>query len=152
VKVMEGNNRFTAIAVQPPPAKHCRALRTIYRSSMPLDPTTAQAFADRWYAAWNAHDLEAIMACYDSAIEHSSPFIKRYNGTDDTALRGIAAVRDYFGRALERNPTLRFDPMYVTTGLESVILVYRRMTGDLAAEVFFLNSAGKIARSVSHYG
>jgi hypothetical protein len=117
-----------------------------------LTPEQARAFADAWYAAWNAHDLDAIMACYDVAIEHSSPFIKRYNGTDDLSLKGIAAVRDYFARALQRNPTLRFDPLHVTTGLDSVILVYRRMSGDLAAEIFFLNSAGKIVRSVSHYG
>lgn len=119
---------------------------------MPLAPTDAAAFAERWYRAWNAHDLDAIMACYDDAIEHSSPFIKRYNNTDDTSLRGKAAVRDYFGRALERNPTLRFDPMHITTGLESVLLIYRRMSGDLAGEVFFLNAAGMITRSISHYG
>ncbi len=118
----------------------------------PLTPERAQAFATSWYAAWNAHDIDAIMACYDDQIEHSSPFIKRYNGTDDLSIKGIAGVRDYFARALERNPTLRFDPMHVTTGLESVLLVYRRMTGDLAGEVFFLNESGKIVRSVSHYG
>lgn len=119
---------------------------------MALTPTESQSFADSWYAAWNAHDIDAIMAHYDDAIQHSSPFIKRYNNSDDLALVGKPAVRDYFARALARNPTLRFDPMFVTTGLESVILVYRRMTGDLAAEIFFLNSAGKIVRSVSHYG
>lgn len=118
----------------------------------PLTPAQAQSFATSWYAAWNAHDIDAIMAHYDETIEHSSPFIKRYNGTDDAAIRGIAGVRDYFARALRRNPTLRFDPMHVTTGLESMILVYRRMSGDLAAEVFFLNGAGKVVRSVSHYG
>lgn len=122
----------------------------------PLTPAAATAFADRWYAAWNAYDLDAIMACYEPTIEHSSPFIKRYNAgmpdENDTALRGIHAVRDYFRRALERNPTLRFDPMHVTTGLESVLLVYRRMSGDLAGEVFFLSPRGLIQRSVSHYG
>jgi hypothetical protein len=92
------------------------------------------------------------MAHYAPAIRHSSPFIKRYNNTDDTELVGIAAVRDYFARALARNPTLRFDPEHLTVGLESVILTYRRMTGDLAAEVFFLDAAGRITRSVSHYG
>lgn len=116
----------------------------------------ARAFADRWYAAWNARDIDAIMACYDPFIEHSSPFIKRYNAgrstENDTSLKGIAAVRDYFARALDRNPTLRFDPLHITVGLESVILVYRRMTGDLAAEIFFLNDAGKVVRSISHYG
>jgi hypothetical protein len=119
---------------------------------MPLTPLDAAAFAASWYSAWNAHDLGAIMAHYAPAIRHSSPFIKRYNNTDDTELVGIAAVRDYFARALARNPTLRFDPEHLTVGLESVILTYRRMTGDLAAEVFFLDAAGRITRSVSHYG
>lgn len=118
----------------------------------PLTPERAQAFATSWYAAWNAHDIDAIMSHYTPEIEHSSPFIKRYNGTDDLSIKGIGGVRDYFARALQRNPTLRFDPMHITTGLESVLLVYRRMTGDLAGEVFFLNGADKIVRSVSHYG
>ncbi len=115
-------------------------------------PESAAAFAARWYAAWNARDLDAIMACYDPAIEHSSPFIKRYNNSDDLSICGIDGVRDYFRRALERNPTLRFDPLHVAIGLQSIILVYRRMTGDLAAEVFYLNHEGLIVRSNSHYG
>lgn len=120
-------------------------------------PEDAAAFAASWYAAWNAHDLDGIMSHYAPTIQHSSPFIKRYNNSDDLALIGIDAVRDYFARALQRNPTLRFDPMFVTTGLESVNLVYRRMSGDLAAEVFFLikptgTSRPLIVRSVSHYG
>lgn len=117
-----------------------------------MTPEIAAGFASSWYAAWNAHDIDAMMAHYSPVIEHSSPFIKRYNGTDDTSIRGIEGVRDYFARALVRNPTLRFDPIHVTVGLESVILVYRRMTGDLAAEVFFFDDAGKVVRSVSHYG
>lgn len=115
-------------------------------------PESAAAFAERWYAAWNAHDLDAIMACYEPTVQHSSPFIKRYNGVDDAWLVGIDAVRDYFRRALERNPTLRFDPLHTAVGLFSVTLVYRRMTGDLAAELFVLSERGRILRSISHYG
>jgi hypothetical protein len=117
-------------------------------------PESARVFAERWYAAWNARDIDAIMACYDPAIEHSSPFVKKYNGTDDLSLKGIDAVRDYFARALARNPTLHFEPLHVAVGLESVVLVYRRMSGDLAAEMFQLtrHPEGRIIRSVSHYG
>lgn len=118
---------------------------------MTVAEAQARGFAASWYAAWNAHDLDAIMSHYSPRIEHSSPFIKRYNHSDDLSLRGIGAVRDYFGRALQRNPTLRFDPQYVTIGLESAVLVYTRMTGDRAAEVFFFDDAGKVVRSVSHY-
>ncbi len=76
-----------------------------------------------------------------------------YNGTDDLSLKGLPAVRDYFGRALERNPTLcGLTRCTSRPDLRCVILVYKRMTGDLAAEAFFLDQAGKITRSVSHYG
>lgn len=118
---------------------------------MQITEEFAAGFAKSWYAAWNAHDIDAIMGHYAETIRHSSPFIKRYNNSDAPALEGMAAVREYFARALERNPTLRFDPQHVTVGLASVILVYTRMTGDLAAEVFFFDATGKITRSVSHY-
>lgn len=120
---------------------------------MVMDQSRAQAFARSWYAAWNAHDLEAIMAHYSPLIEHSSPFIARYHSDPSArSLKGIETVRGYFARALERNPTLAFSPMHLTIGLETVILVYRRMSGDLAAEVFHFDDAGLVTRSISHYG
>ncbi len=129
---------------------------------MPIAPPDAHAFARAWYAAWNAHDLPAILACYDPAIEHASPFIKRYNDAigrgDEASIKGLTDLGAYFGRALDRNPALRFEPVHLAVGLESVILVYRRYShdtpagGELSAEVFFITGAGKIRRSVSHYG
>lgn len=126
-----------------------------------IEAGSAHAFAKLWFDAFNRHDLAAILACYDPAIEHSSPFIKRYNEAvgrgDEPSVKGLSELGAYFERALKRNPALRYEPLHVATGLESVILVYRRHShdtppaGDLAAEVFFLNHAGKVVRSVSHY-
>lgn len=129
-----------------------------------LTPQDAQHFATRWFSAWNAQNLDAIMACYAETIEHSSPFVARFNagisgaegGVQDGTLRGKSAVRAYFGRALTSNPTPigteRFQLMHLTTGINSVLVVYRRWTGELAGEIFFLDNAGLIVRSVSHYG
>lgn len=112
----------------------------------------ARRFSGSWYAAWNRHDLDGIMAHYADGIEHSSPFIARYNGDDACRpLKGKAVVRAYFERALQRNPTLRFDPMHLAVGVETVGLVYRRMTGEVAVETFRMRD-GLVAESVSHYG
>lgn len=133
-------------------------------SRFPLSPEAANAFVVSWYAAWNSRpnaDLSAIMSHYAPGIEHSSPFIARFNGSSEPTLRGIDAVREYFGRAIERSPTpadggpggqLRFNPMHIALGFDSIILIYRRFSGELAAEMFVLDDAGKVTRSVSHYG
>jgi hypothetical protein len=117
----------------------------------PLSPEAARAFAASWYAAWNSRNLDAIMAHYADSIEHSSPFIARYNGTSDPSIRGSAPLREYFARALAANPALQFHPQHLTIGTQTVILIYRRHNGDLAAELFAFDPAGKIVRSISHY-
>ncbi|HEX8875810.1 MAG TPA: nuclear transport factor 2 family protein [Phycisphaerales bacterium] len=133
---------------------------------MTLSRAVAEDFARRWFSAWNAHDLPAILACYEPTIRHSSPFIKKYNDAigkgDEPFITGLADLGGYFGRALERNKTLRFEPKDLAVGLESVILTYRRHShdtppeGELSMEVFFLklgpDARARIERSVSHYG
>ncbi|MBX3358848.1 MAG: nuclear transport factor 2 family protein [Phycisphaeraceae bacterium] len=119
---------------------------------MKMTAEQAHGFAAAWYGAWNAHDLDGIMALYAEGIEHSSPYIARYTGDPECrALKGKGTVREYFARAIEKNPTLRFNPMHVGVGVETVNLVYQRMSGDLAVEVFFFDDAGKVVRSISHY-
>jgi hypothetical protein len=130
-----------------------------------LTPEHAAQIMERWYSAWNAGphgDIDRIMACYAECIEHSSPFVARFNlaqgvpeGQDGT-LRGKPSVRAYFQRALTSNPTpagaTRFAPMQLTVGVGSILVLYRRWTGELAGEVFFVDGEGLIVRSVSHYG
>lgn len=137
----------------------------MHEHTLNLTPEAAEQIMARWYAAWNAGprgDIDAIMACYAEGIEHSSPFVARFNlaqgvpeGADGT-LRGKPSVRAYFQRALTSNPTpagaTRFAPLHFTVGVGSVLVLYRRWTGELAGEVFFLDREGLIVRSVSHYG
>src|SRR5437867_12785339 len=74
--------------------------------SRPLD---LAGFAHEWVAAWNAHDLERILAHYTEDVELSSPFVAKLTGQSEGVLRGKAALRHYFARGLEAYPTLRFD-------------------------------------------
>jgi hypothetical protein len=115
-----------------------------------------QAFADRfaadWIAAWNAHDLERVLAHYADDFEMSSPMITRIAGEVSGKLHGKPAVARYWKRALELMPQLRFELISVLIGVRSVTLYYKGAHGRLAAEVFHFGADRKVSRAFAHYG
>jgi hypothetical protein len=70
---------------------------------------------------------------------------------DDDRLVGKDALRAYFAAGLERYPALNFEPIELFVGVDSLVLHYRGARGDLAAEVVFLDSDGKVTRYFAHY-
>ena len=100
-------------------------------------------------SAWNAHNLDAILAHYAENIEFTSPFAASLIG--DSLVRGRAAVRDYFSHALQRYPDLHFSAMSAYPGAGSVVLCYRSVNDLDAAETMVFNAQGQIARVWAHY-
>ena len=100
-------------------------------------------------SAWNAHDLDAILAHYAENIEFSSPFAAKLVG--DSLVRGRPSLRDYFGRALRRFPDLHFSDLTVYPGADSVVLCYRSVNDLDAAETMVFDVQGQIARVWAHY-
>ena len=78
---------------------------------------------ESWLAAWNAGDLDAIMAHYAEDVEHSSPTVARLLGEPSGVVRGKPALRAYFAKALAASPGLRFSPTRAYAGAH---LVQRR--------------------------
>lgn len=114
-----------------------------------LDPQRARELIDRWIAAWNRHDLQAVMAMIADDVVFESPFLVHMYGEPSGRLRGKRALRGWFERALA-NPDFRIDPpLHVFTCVDSIVLV-ERVNGTLAANVFTLDAAGRIARSAVH--
>ena len=116
-----------------------------------MEEQDAQRFAEEWYAAWNAHDLDAILDHYADDIEMSSPLVPALTGDDDSTIVGKDALRSYFAAGLGRYPALRFEPIALFVGVDSLVLHYRGAGGNLAAEVVFLDSRVKITRYFAHY-
>ena len=112
----------------------------------------AWALAKEWVAAWNAHDLEAVLAHYDDAVELTSPVAARLLGIADGMVRGKEALRAYFQRGLAAYPDLRFHLEDVLWGLNSVVLYYKNQRGTQVAEFMGLSAAGKVVRVIAHYG
>jgi hypothetical protein len=111
----------------------------------------AWKLAEHWVAAWNAHDLEAIMTHYDDAVELTSPVAAQLLGTSDGKVVGKASLRAYFRRGLEAYPDLHFQLVDVLCGVNSIVLYYTNQKGTRTAEFMELSAAGRVARVVANY-
>lgn len=119
-----------------------------------LDRDFARKFVDEWIAAWNARDIDAVLAHYDDDIEFTSAFIIRIAGEPTGTLRGKADLRDYLDKALAAVPNLRFELIDVYRGVDSVVINYHSHRGDTsvrAAEVLVFGTSGKVIRGFANY-
>jgi hypothetical protein len=80
--------------------------------NMPVDPSAAQAFYDRWLHAWNQDNLDLVLAIVTDDFVLSSP-TTRLTGM---RVEGASAIRDYVGYIRSAYPDLIFTqtgaPMY----------------------------------------
>jgi hypothetical protein len=107
--------------------------------------------ANHWVAAWNAHDLDLIMAHYEDAVELTSPVAAKLLGTPNGKVVGKANLRAYFQRGLEAYPELHFRLEDVLWGLNTMVLYYSNQKGTRTAEFMELSATGKVARVVANY-
>lgn len=108
-------------------------------------------FAKDWVAAWNAHDLEAIIRHYDDGVELISPVAEQLLGIPNGKVSGKAFLREYFQRGLKAFPDLHFDLKDVLAGVNSLVLYYTNQKGTRTGEFMDLGAGGKVTRVVAHY-
>lgn len=109
-----------------------------------MEPHT---FAKTWIDAFNARDIDAILAHYAETIVHASPTVVRILGEPSGIVRGKAALRAYFDKALAAaGPELHYDVTKTYVGAHGVTLLYHRTGGGgkLVAETFHFDSNGLV--------
>lgn len=111
----------------------------------------AWSLANHWVAAWNAHDLDQIMAHYEDDIELTSPIAALLLGTPDGTVVGKTNLRAYFQRGLEAYPDLHFRLEDVLWGMNSVVLYYANQIGTRSGEFMEVSPRGKVTRVVANY-
>ena len=111
----------------------------------------AQDFAAEWIAAWNAYDLPRILSHYTEDFEMCSPKIVQIVVKRSGRLVVKNTVAAYWAAALARITDLHFELLAVLHGVDSVVLYYRGVGGQLAAEVFHFNSDGLVYRACANY-
>ena len=109
-----------------------------------------ERFGQAWLTAWNSHDLESVLSLYEEDFRFSSPVLKKLLPQSGGHIRGKEAARGYWSRAFAPGINLRFEPIAVLCGVDSVIIHYKGLRGRLCAEFFQLGSSGKVVESHAH--
>ncbi|GAN00566.1 hypothetical protein U91I_04232 [alpha proteobacterium U9-1i] len=108
-------------------------------------------FARRYYDAWNAHNIDAILALYAEEVEFASPYIAALGFAPDGVIQGKAILRAYIEKALERAPDVRFVPEGLCVGVRGHTLIYRNHRGERVAEVHEMDGVGLVRRVDATY-
>ncbi|HET8572367.1 MAG TPA: nuclear transport factor 2 family protein [Edaphocola sp.] len=111
--------------------------------------------ATRWFAAFNEHNLEKLLALYDDHARHFSPKLKiRQPGTDGYIV-GKPALRLWWQDAFDRLPGLEYTVSTLTANTQRVFMEYlRQVPGEedlLVAEVLEIDN-GRITASRVYHG
>jgi ketosteroid isomerase-like protein len=116
-----------------------------------MTPEQALHTAQDWVEAWNAHDLERIIAHYADPLMFTSPLVVQRLGRPDGTIRSRSELRDYFAMGLGPDSALRFELLEVLLGVDSMALRYRNHRGLTVIEVMRINDAGLADRVTVHY-
>lgn len=103
---------------------------------------TGPVFAADWEAGWNSHDLDRILAHYHPDVTFRSA--KAVALVGEGTIHGQAALRRYWGKALERQPDLRFTVVDVFEGHDMMVITYRNHRDVLAAETLRFGPDGLV--------
>jgi hypothetical protein len=118
------------------------AYAAAYAGEMPTPDS--QRFADDWARAWNAHDVEAVLAHFHDDVVFTSPVAARVLPESEGVVRGKEALRHYWTRALALQSNLHFDVIDVYQGESTLVINYRNHRGELVNEV--LTFGGDLVR------
>lgn len=111
----------------------------------------ADRFAGEWIAAWNAHDLDAVLSHFEPDAEFTSPLVPTLTGTPNP-VRGHDRMRAYWEEGLRRLPDLHFTLDTVYEGDGCLVISYRNERGRSAVEVLVLGPHGRPRRGWALYG
>lgn len=113
-----------------------------------------KAIAHRWFAAFNAHDLESLIALYAENAEHYSPKLKARQPETNGLIRGKAALRAWWGDSFDRLPSLRYEVIRLTSDDAQVFMEYiRHVEGEedlRVGEVLEIREGMIVASRVYH--
>jgi hypothetical protein len=113
------------------------------------------AIGEAWMRAFNAYDVDALVALYADDATHTSPKIRALHPDTGGKLVGKASLAKWWRDANARLPGLRYEATCMTANASRVIVEYLRHAPNEpvmpVAEAFDI-AGGKIVASRVYHG
>jgi uncharacterized protein (TIGR02246 family) len=109
------------------------------------------ALAHEWVAAWNARDVERVLALYAEDCEMTSDVIVRLGVDTSGTVQGKSSLRSYWSKALAGLPDLHFDLIDIFASPDSVVVFYKNQRGAQICEYLRLDAQGKIVQGSANH-
>jgi len=114
-------------------------------------PSMLAALGRTWVEAWNARDLERVLALYDEATVMTSDRIPAMGFDASGTVHGKDELRAYWGKALGLLPGLHFTLIDVFVSPDSVVVFYENERGKKICEYLRVNDAGLIVQGSANH-
>jgi ketosteroid isomerase-like protein len=110
--------------------------------------------ARQWFDAFNAHDLEKLLALYADHAQHYSPKLKVRQPETMGLIKGKATLRSWWQDSFDCLPSLRYEPTKFIADDTSVFMEYTRyVDGEepmTVGEVLEISDGRIVASRVYH--
>jgi ketosteroid isomerase-like protein len=91
-----------------------------------MDKNPTITIAHQWFEAFNAHDLEKLLALYADDAQHYSPKLKIRQRETKGLITGKDALSKWWQDSFDRLPSLRYEPQKFIADDSSVFMEYIR--------------------------
>lgn len=85
-----------------------------------------KVIAERWFEAFNHHDLEALLSLYDENAIHFSPKLLTKHPETEGLIKGKSELRKWWKESFDNLPTLHYYPELIIAEGENVFMKYKR--------------------------
>lgn len=114
-----------------------------------------KAIARKWFEAFNAHDLKALLDLYSEDAQHYSPKLKLRQPETRGFIFGKEQLRLWWADAFKRLPSLKYEVVKLTADDSQVFMEYTRFVDGeeplSVGEVLEIEN-GKIVQSRVYHG
>ncbi len=118
-------------------------------------PSSEHRIARVWLSAFDARDVDALVALYASEATHTTPRLRERRPETEGVLRGAEALHAWWSRSLADLPGLAYREIAITAEAGRAVIEYDRLLPGHPTERVAVSlelEGGRIAASRVHHG